>query len=247
MFSKINTRTFKWVTIVGALVNLFISILFFVTLYNSISGIEGLNSINGGVNEVQYKLHSYYSILINATSISILFSLLLISISVRIDQFFVRLKWVNIVCGALTIITLASILIISNRYTDSLIIKVNNPLLYIITIIDIILISIDQIRLSIKYKNNPFYHGGKYKNTSSKYNYRYNHSNDGYINPRPREEEKVVDESQVIDSNMSYFEMYEKRKEELDKIEEEFDQGKISEKEYQLKRKAVYAKYDRYN
>ena len=46
---------------------------------------------------------------------------------------------------------------------------------------------------------------------------------------------------------MSYFEMYEKRKEELNKIEEEFDQGKISEQEYQNKRKAIYAKYDRYN
>ena len=46
---------------------------------------------------------------------------------------------------------------------------------------------------------------------------------------------------------MSYFEMYEKRKEELNKIEEEFDQGKISEQESQNKRKAIYAKYDRYN
>lgn len=247
MLNNINLRNIKWITIIGALINLFISVLVFVNLYSSISGIEELNTINGGVTPTQYSVYSFYVPLINVVSVSIVFSLLLISVSVRIDQFFVRLKWVNIVTGILSISSVAAIIIISNTYQDELVVQIKSPLFYVIVGLGLLLMSFDQIRLAIKYKNNPFYHGGKFKYNSAKYNYRPTSNSDEYLTPHPRNEEKVVPQDDVIDSNMSYFEMYEKRKEELNKIEEEFDQGKISEQEYQNKRKAIYAKYDRYN
>ena len=68
-----------------------------------------------------------------------------------------------------------------------------------------------------------------------------------YITPEKREQDKVVDEKDVFDSNMSYFEMYEKRSQELKKVEEDFDNGLIDEQEYNKRRKDIYAKYDRYN
>ena len=41
--------------------------------------------------------------------------------------------------------------------------------------------------------------------------------------------------------------MYEKRSQELKKVEEDFDNGLIDEQEYNKRRKDIYAKYDRYN
>ena len=48
-------------------------------------------------------------------------------------------------------------------------------------------------------------------------------------------------------ANLSYFERYQKRSEELQKVDEDFDNGLISEQEYQKRRKEIYARYDRYN
>ena len=76
MLNNINLRNIKWITIIGALINLFISVLVFVNLYSSISGIEELNTINGGVTPTQYNVYSFYVPLINVVSVSIVFSLL---------------------------------------------------------------------------------------------------------------------------------------------------------------------------
>lgn len=256
MFSKINLKNIKWVSLIGALINIVISVIFFISLYQAITNIENLNALQNGVTEIQYNLYRSYSVLINLTTVSFAFSLLLISSSLRIDQIYVRLKWVNILSIIFSVLTTIVIVSLSITNKDPAALVIKSPLLYILLALAVIMMMFDQIRLHFKYKNNPFYHNGKFKSDSANYNYRYttNQQNqgprkteDGYINPRPREENKIINEEDVIDNNMSYFEMYEKRSEELHKVEEEFDQGKISEAEYNAKRKAIYAKYDRYH
>lgn len=253
MFSKINLKKIKWISIIGAILNIALSIIFFVSLYQAISNIEEINALQNGVSEVQYSLYQTYGLLINLTTVTIVFSLLLISSSLRIDQIYVRLKWVNILSSVFSALTTFIILYTSMKNSDPTVLVIQSPLIYVLLAISVICMILDQIRLHIKYKNNPFYHNGKFKSNTSKYNYRYttNQSNqkneDGYFTPRPREENKVIEEENVFDNNMSYFEMYEKRSEELRKVEEEFDEGKLSEAEYNAKRKAIYAKYDKYN
>ena len=253
MFSKLNFKNVKWVSILGAILNIVLSIIFFIGLYQAISNIEAINALQNGVSEVQYSLYRTYSLLINLTSVTIAFSLLLISSSLRIDQIYVRLKWVNILSSIFSVITTFIILFTSMNNNDSSVLKIQSPLIYVLLAISVICMIFDQIRLYFKYKNNPFYHNGKFKSNSSQFNYRYTtsqpnqQSEDGYITPRPREENKIIEEENVFDNNMSYFEMYEKRSEELHKVEEEFDKGEISEAEYNAKRKAIYAKYDKYN
>ena len=253
MFSKFNIKNVKWISILGAILNIVLSIIFFIGLYQAISNIEAINALQNGVSEVQYSLYRTYSLLINLTSVTIAFSLLLISSSLRIDQIYIRLKWINILSSIFSAITTFVILFTSLNNNDSSVLKIQSPLIYVLLAISVICMIFDQIRLYFKYKNNPFYHNGKFKSNSSQFNYRYTtsqpnqQSEDGYITPRPREENKIIEEENVFDNNMSYFEMYEKRSEELHKVEEEFDRGEISEAEYNAKRKAIYAKYDKYN
>ena len=246
MISSNKLKKIKWFTIIGALANLAFCIILFVYMTKGVLAIEHEYAGNEQIANSVLMVYRTYQILLSILSIDMVFSLLLISSSFRIDQISYRLKWVNIVVGLLSTITLVILLIITNKYKVYPSIKVN-IFTYILLGLSLVLIAIDPIMLYIKYKNNPFYHNGKFKKTYNNSHQHASKTEDGYINPRPREEDKVVDEKDVIDANLSYYEIYEKRSKELLEVEDQFDQGLINEEEYNKKRKAIYDKYDRYN
>ena len=225
-------RNVKWFALSGAVLNIVISAILIFGYVNFISP--------------TFQLYYYYETLINLAAITIMFSLLLISLSFRIDQLFVRLKWVSILPSIFTLVSMA-ILIYLNVNAPDISQIVLHPIMYVLIAIAVILMSFDLIRLTIKYKNNPFYHNGKHHQRQQAYYREPSKTDDGYINPSQRTEDKVVDEKDVIDPNLSYFEIYEKRSEELKEVEDLFDEGKIDNQEYERRRKAIYAKYDRYN
>lgn len=249
--AKLKLKSLKWFTLIGAMINICFLAVFFVQFFQAITHYEEIASSQGGFTEVQYEIYSAYYVLIYIASISMVFSLLLISMSVRIDQIYYRLKWVNITTSILSLITILGTSLIASKYPQYEIVKMFNPIIiYIILIVVILLLIIDQIILYIKYKNNPFYHGGAFKKSSNGY-HRPEHqkkTDDGYINPTQRPNEKVVDEKDVIDNDLSYFEIYERRSAELKALDELYENNKITEEEYYKRRKEIYVKYDnKYN
>lgn len=245
MVSKYKLKNIKWFTIAGSLINLAVVIILFVGMVSAIANIENLGAINNGYTANQAYLLIRYYIIVNVLSIDILFSFLLISMSFRIDQIFYRLKWVNISTGIMSIACTIFIALLSNKYASDGALLIQSPFIYVLVGLGVLLLSIDHIILLIKYKDNPFYHNGKFNKSSNTRVYQENTKET--ITPERRQEDKVVDEKDVFDSNMSYFEMYEKRSQELKKVEDDFDSGLIDEQEYNKRRKDIYAKYDRYN
>ena len=245
MFSKQKLKNIKWFTIAGAIINLVAIVILFVGMAIAISNIESAVEINNIATNNQLYLYNRYIILINILAVDIVFSLLLISMSFRIDQIYYRLKWVNITTDIISVSVTIFVALLAKKYASDGALLIQSPILYVLIGVGALLILVDHIILIIKYKDNPFYHNGKFKNTSNTRVYQANTKE--YITPEKREQDKVVDEKDVFDSNMSYFEMYEKRSQELKKVEEDFDNGLIDEQEYNKRRKDIYAKYDRYN
>ena len=203
MFSKHRLKNVKWFTIAGAIINLIAVIILFVGMAIAISKIESTVAINNTYTEGQLYLYQRYTILINVLAIDILFSFLLISMSFRIDQIYYRLKWANISTSTMSIAVTIFVAILANKYSGDGALLIQSPVLYILVGIGALLMIVDHIILMIKYKDNPFYHNGKYKNSSNAKIYK--STTNEYITPEKREQDKVVDEKDVCDSNMSYF------------------------------------------
>ncbi len=247
MFSKINLKKIKWLTIAGAVLNLILSILLFVNFSLKLGELHTLAQQQNGLSQPDYAIYISYQVVISIESIGMIFSLLLISMSFRLDQIYYRLKWVNFLVSCILIATLVTTLIVANRYPYNSPVTITSPFFYVLFGISLVLLFADPVILYIKYKNNPFFHNGKFKKNYHTNPQQSSKTEDGYINPRPRDENNQVDEKDVIDNNMSYFEMYEKRSKELQEVEDLFDQGKINEEEYNKKRQEIYNRYDRYN
>ena len=235
MISNQKLKSVKWISIVGAIVNIVL-----------------IGILLGAL--AQFRNFVPYAILIYIAVIDIAFSLLLISSSCRIDQIFYRLKWVNMLCSALTLTIVLAIFFISreNAGTD-VEITMKWPI-YLILGIAIVLMSTDVVIVKLKYRNNPFYHNGKFKKTYTNYTdvtnrYEPKKDNDQEVVYEDKTQQTQQVKQEVVDelANLSYFERYQKRSEELQKVDEDFDNGLITEQEYQKRRKEIYARYDRYN
>ena len=233
---KNKLKKYKLFSLISAIINLVVVSILLYGLVTVIENIRTLSQVNGGsVPSDSYSIYKSYSILFYVLSIDGVFSLLIISSSVRIDQIFYRLKWVNSLVSTLTIVVSIALYILNVKYPTGGGIKIS-VLLYIIIAINTILMHIDVISIYLKYKNNPFYHNGKFKRAYTTYQ----------VKEEKKEEKPVVDNNDPL-KNLSYFELYEKRSEELHQVENDFDQGLINEQEYNRRRKEIYAKYDKYN
>lgn len=223
-------KNIKWFTVVGSLINITLSIILFSFIAIALEN-----------NTTSTQVTLFYQIIISILSIDLIFSLLLISMSFQLNQIYYRLKWVNILVIIASAFSLILISVVKTRYGEMSenIIEIKSPLIYIFYSIAAILILVDPIILMVKFKNNPFYHNGKYKKTYTEYvtKDQNNHQNQN------NNETKV----EVLDENLSYFEIYERRSQELKHVEDLFDNGEIDENEYNRRRKQIYDKYDRYN
>lgn len=213
-------------------------------MYGLIVCIENIRSIAeinmGQVPSDSYNLYNAYTLLVYVISIDIMFSLLLISSSVRIDQIFYRLKWVSFLITVITITISIIISILAKNYPNGGPLQIN-LILFIVIGLNTILLQVDNVLLYIKYKNNPFYHNGKIKKVYTTY------TTISDSDSKKTSNEQNIDKKDVLDQNISYLELYEKRSQELHQVEEDFDNKLIDEKEYERRRKEIYAKYDKYN
>ena len=237
MISNQKLKSIKWISIVGAIVN-------FVLLGFLLYGLVHFQNVKA------------FAVLIYIAIIDIVFTLLLISSSLRIDQIFYRLKWVNILCSVLSLTVVLSIFFINKENAGSpYTINMGWPI-YVLLALAIVLMMSDVVIIKLKYRNNPFYHNGKVKKTYTQYK----DVTPTYEAPSQSVNQEVIEndeapqqnqspKQEVVDelANLSYFERYQKRSEELQKVDDDFDNGLINEQEYQKRRKNIYAKYDKYN
>ncbi len=241
MISKKRMKQFKWMAIAGSLVNIAINVLFLVYICISIGRLEEVLSTSF-YSDIHIQLYRCYYFLANFITVDLVFSLLIISASFRINQIFYRLKWANILTTIFSIAIVVLLAVFSNRFQEAgghYVVSIQSWVIYVLLGIGLALMLADDVILYFKFKNNPFYHNGKFRKTNARSNYR----------SRPEDDVIDVNEKQntVNQENLSYFEIYEKRSQELREVEDLFDQGKINEAEYSKRRKEIYEKYDRYN
>lgn len=227
MFSKQNLKQVKWISIIGAILN--------IVLLGILIG-----SLVAFQNVIPYRILIYISV------IDLAFSLLLISTSLRIDQIFYRLKWVNMLCSSLSLAVVLSVFFLGRNSMNQTI-TINWPL-YVLLALAILFMFGDVVIIKLKYRNNPFYHNGQFKkNVFTTYQ---------DVTPKKKVDDVVVEdrsdksepvEQEVLDKNLSYYEVYQMRSKELQQTDDDFDNGVINEQEYQKRRKDIYAKYDKYN
>lgn len=240
MISKNRLKQIKWMTIAGALANIAINISLLVYICMAIGKLEDILSTNF-YSDIHIQLYRSYYFLANFITVDLVFSLLIISASFRINQIFYRLKWANILTVIFSVAVVVLLSIFSNRFQEAgtYVVTINHWIIYVLLGVALALILVDDLILYFKFKNNPFYHNGRFKKTTARSNY------------RPATEDNVIEvnekESDANRENLSYFEIYERRSQELREVEDLFDQGKINEAEYAKKRKEIYEKYDRYN
>lgn len=232
----VNFKKFKWFTLLGSLINVGMMIFFIVTLGKSISIMESISYPVGEQFEIARGLYIIYGVLTNICAISIVMSLLTISASLRDDITYKRYLWAHLSYSLTSIISpLAAILLSHSEKYGEVIGGLSFNLISILVLfipigLAVLLPLIDIIFVNNRQKNNPFY------------NHKIRQDGNFYVVNNKTEEEADEDLSQL-----SYFEIYEKRKGEIDALNQEYDSGKITLNEYNALRKEIYKKYDKYN
>lgn len=232
----VNFKKFKWFTLLGSLINVGMMIFFIVTLGKSISIMESLSYPVGEQFERARGLYIIYGVLTNICAISIVMSLLAISASLRDDITYKRYLWAHLSYSLTSIISPLTAILLSNsekygEVTGGLSFNLISILVLFIPIaLAVLLPIIDIVFINNRQKNNPFF------------NHKIRQDGNFYAVNNKTEEEADDDLSQL-----SYFEIYEKRKGEIDALNQEYDSGKITLNEYNARRKEIYKKYDKYN
>jgi hypothetical protein len=233
----VNFKKFKWFTLIGSLINVGMMIFFIVTLGKSISIMKSLSYPAREEFQRAGGLYIIYGVLTNISAISIVMSLLALSASLRDDITYKRYLWAHLTYSLTSIISPLTAVLLSNseKYGDvigGLSFSLISILVLFIPIgLAVVLPLIDIIFVNNRQKNNPFY------------NHKIRQEGNFYAVNNKADEEVVDDDL----SQLSYFEIYEKRKSEIDALNQEYDSGKITLNEYNARRKEIYKKYDKYS
>lgn len=236
----VNFRKFKWFTLVGSLTNVALMILIIIFMNGSINAIDiYASAYDRTLPHDTYVIYYVYYYMTCVATVSLVLSLLTFSSTIRDDYTYHHFIWSYIASSLLSaaiIITIVSFQL-SREYTYTYgLLSVNLPLVFSLLGVSILLPLVDIIRLKIKNSNNPFYS----KKNKQNQNF-YAIQDDSSL---PENEEKDNEDDLA---NLSYYELYERRKKEIDDLNELYDSGKITLAEYNQKRKAIYKKYDKYN